>query len=569
MTRKAKTYLAVIGGSLLLFLGMIAWSIWGPPRKLAISPKTTFLVAPLTDDGQVDYVTHIERQRKEEITRRNNAAVPIVIATWPGELTVDQQHQLREQLGIEEELSPGIVELDSSDHYLQLITAWASEKWQIDLSQGGDYDFDPRNYVYDLDQNPWRREQIPPVAQWVDDQRVHLDRLFDLENCHASYWPSLDDSQLQECGVEEPPNVRLAICGLCIRANMHIGEGDAAAAWRDLKTCWRICRTYPTPPSQLQIAIGCALEPVVADRTHRLLSSGVCDRELLDEISAFLRDLPPLPNCADVAESFSRLAALEGAAYHDEVTVAYAEQFTPERRRYLLHLPYNKNTTLQRINQVYDKLHGVLTIDDIPQFDIAARLWQADAEERFRSWDGNYAAFSATLNQSVRGVFIADMTYAHWASEWIDQKRNWNRCRQELRLLQVTTALQQYRATNDEYPKSLDRLAELLDLDLTIDLYLPTERLIYERRDPGFLLYSRYVDGTDNGGDSITQRIEDGEWLKDQLIETLMAEDLLDLVVRYPIPNWLDLEKPRTRREIETATGNGVFGIDELETTPE
>lgn len=555
MSRKLKTYLAVIGGSLSLLIGLFAWMIFGPPRSVVVSPETTYLVAPLSADGRVDYARHLRELRSRGVTPQNNAAVPIVLATWPGELDANEQRRLCETLGIDPLPAVGLVEINDSPRHQQLITEWASAELQVDLQDPATYAFHPDSYVSDALYYPWRRQQIPPLAQWVDDQQPYLDLLHDLEGRERFYWPGKSVLQsaavpLQSDDSDWPVRLRAAIRGLGIRANLHIGEGDAAAAWRDLRASWRICRVGPRAPSELDLTLRCALEGVVVMQTHRLLASGECDAPLLAEIAGFLQALPPATSSVDAAENNSRILSLDAAANHSEQTLPGLERHLDGWRKRLIYLPYDKNATLQRINQSYDEILAALKIEDFAQYSSATRQCQEEANERFASWSDNQALWAATLSQSVRGVFIADMTYASWANQWIEWKEKENRCRQEFRLLQVAVALQRYKSIHGDYPAALGDLAELIDPELTQDLYFPGEPLIYELRSPGFLLYSVYRDNLDNGGDAPLIDVIDGEWVTDNEYGTFINENL-DLVVRYPMPNWLKLEKPLTKQEVE------------------
>ncbi|PQO44990.1 hypothetical protein C5Y93_15765 [Blastopirellula marina] len=554
MSRKRKTYLTIIGGGLLLFVGMLAWSIFGPSRAIVVSQETTFFVEPLTSDGRVDYARHLRELRNEGVTPQNNAAVPIVLATWPGKLELDQQRRLCESLGIDNVPTAGLTEIQDSPRHQQWITEWASAQWQVDLEDAATYDFNPDFYVSDATYYPWRREQIPPLAQWVDDQQPYLDRLHDLEGREYFYWPSKSQLQAKDFPLYEedsdwPLRLRAAIRGLCLRVNMHIGEGDAASAWSDLKACWLICRIGPRAPSELDLTLRFALEAVVTIRTHYLLSSDHCDEALLTEIADFLQQLPPPTSAVDAADNSSRFASLEGAAYHPAQAIAGLEGQLEGWQKRLTHLPYDRNSTLQRINQSYDDVVAVLKIQDYQQFAAATSFWEEDAHVRFSSWSDKQALLAATLSQSARGVFIADMTYAGWANQGVKWKEKENRCRQEFRLLQVAVAIVQYKTIHGAYPAALDDLADVIEPELTQDLYYSGQPLVYQRRDLGFLLYSVYLGSTDNGGDSLTLDVIDGEWVAGNETGPFIEENL-DLVVRYPMPNGLKLEKPLTKQEL-------------------
>lgn len=550
MSRKVKTYLAILGGGLLLFAGMICWSSFGPARAVVVSRETTYLTDPLTTDGRVDYVGYLMQRRREGVTPKNNAAIPVILETWHGNYANDEMIRLKQELEIDSEAQTGQFALPHSAEVANRISAWALKKWPLELQEGEFVSFNPYVYPADAAEYAWSRAEVPPLAAWLDEQGPHYDRLFQLAGCDKFYWPAR--SWLQPASDRKfafdndvENSVAQTFKVLYLRSNMRLGEHDARAAWRDLQLCWKLASNYAPVPSMTEIEIYRRQHIELAGRTHRLVGSGQCDQELLAEIALYFANYPLAPDVAVACDQYERFVALDSVAYHNkELIKAIERQLPPETVR-LLRLPLDKNAALWRVNETYDELQPILKIEDPAQFEAAARMWNDAAVDRYRSWTSPRAIVAASLSQSARGVYLADLTYSGWASKWLEVKPLDYRYRQLFRLMQVAIALEQYRAQHDDYPGSLDQLDGLIDKELTHDLYLSGQSLTYQLRPPGFLLYSRYLQGYDDGGSSDDLEIRDGEWLEPNSDYTYRGGERYDLVVRYPIPNRFRFEKPQ------------------------
>jgi hypothetical protein len=103
-----------------------------------------------------------------------------------------------------------------------------------------------------------------------------------------------------------------------------------------------------------------------------------------------------------------------------------------------------------------------------------------------------------------------------------------------LDLTRVAAALAVYRAEQGEYPEKLEQLVPSVLNKVPDDLYSGNP-FIYERKpDGGYLLYSVYENGMDEGGTN-GDDIWAGEWIT---TEPLGSTQMLDLVVRVPVPEF-------------------------------
>ncbi|PQO44988.1 hypothetical protein [Blastopirellula marina] len=552
MSPKMKSYLAIFGGGAFLFAGMTGWSSFGPARAVVVSRETTYLEEPLTPDGRVDYLGYILEQRREGVTPENNAAIPIILETWQGDKSNDQIGRLQQELGIEVGVLAAQMPARYGPELDSQISTWAFKKWPVDTVENHRASFNSYAYVSDASNYAWQREAVPPLADWIDQQAPHYEHLEEIDQRDKFYWPAgswlLPPGERKFAIDNDAENsISAALETIFMRSNMRLGEQDAAGAWRDLQLGWRLTSMYAPVPSQAEIETYRRFQTRLMLQTHRLLSSGVCEPELLDEIAHFFAQYPLAPGVEVACDQYARFRALNSVAYHHKDLITSIERQLPPETVRLLRLPFDKNASLWRVNETYDELQPILKIEDPAQFDAAAITWNDAALERYRSWSSPRALVAAALSQSARGVYLADLTYSGWASRWLTVKPLDFRYRQLFRLMQVAVALEQYRAKEGEYPDSLERLDGVIDKQLTQDMYLSGQSLVYEKRPPGFLLYSRYLRGYDDSGSSDDRNIIEGEWLKPNSDYSYRGDEGYDLVVRYPMPHQFRFEKPRIR----------------------
>ncbi|TWT38409.1 hypothetical protein [Blastopirellula retiformator] len=575
MTRKAKTYLLVVGSALVTLIGVPAWMILGPPRALVISKETTHLTKPLDAEGNVDYVAAVLERQRAGVTPENNGAIPLLQAMWPCGLEPDELALICDELNISPPAADGLVMLDDSDVHQQQIIDWASKKWGVDLGDEEQYDFDPAEHVYEAMDTPWRRDQIPPLAQWVDDHQRSFELLHEMETHDAFYLPSPSrlklGATLLSGGTPEASILRDAARVLTTRSMMYIGENQPELAWRDLRLIFILARMSWTESSTVHSMVAFAIEGLAGSATQQLLGSGQCDRALLDEMETFFADLPPIADIARITDQHDRWMVLEMAAApnsDDFERMLYLPDDLPQGPLWLLQLPRDRNTLLKRLNQRYDEMVTILSLPDPAQFMAAKAKFQSDMKQAELDWHARLPTTAALFSQSVRGIYAGDLLMAHGLSIQTEAKPPQYRVETTARLLRIAIALENFRLAEGEYPQQLTELIELSDAALLNDPYAAGQQLRYERRGEGYLLYSRYENGIDDGGTSINSKVLGGEWAKEG--EYNHDFRAVDLVFRFPIPP-LVLAKPKSLEDEERELYGDLLldEYDGLEEPPE
>jgi hypothetical protein len=95
----------------------------------------------------------------------------------------------------------------------------------------------------------------------------------------------------------------------------------------------------------------------------------------------------------------------------------------------------------------------------------------------------------------------------------------------------VCATLAVYRTEHDTYPDSLEQLVPKIVGKLPLDLY-SGKPFIYEKQGEGYVLYSVYRNGVDDGASDLGGHIVKGEWVTEGSGISLDASDLVVLVPR-------------------------------------
>ena len=103
-----------------------------------------------------------------------------------------------------------------------------------------------------------------------------------------------------------------------------------------------------------------------------------------------------------------------------------------------------------------------------------------------------------------------------------------------LTLTRVAAALAVYRTQSGAYPESLDQMTPAILPTLPLDPY-GAAPLHYERRGEGYVLYSVFQNGVDDGGRDFGGEIVGGEWLPADEKQDMSYESS-DFVLRVPRP---------------------------------
>ncbi|MEM8864857.1 MAG: hypothetical protein AAGF31_04855 [Planctomycetota bacterium] len=516
------TLFALVG---VVSLGMIAIavSLLAPPPAIQVGKQTTVISSPLTEEGLPDYEAYLLERNAEGVTPENNAAVLLTRALWPSEIEPADQQPILDALGIRETPSEAeaLSPLDSPELEVRLSEVLGDE------TGGAGAEFIARAH-----QRPWTTEQAPALAEWVAENQSPLDLIVEATKRPRYWFPSptfLNDryDMLIETLLPQAQASRAAARGLAIRAMHHLGEGRTEQAWRDTMATYRLSRFIGNGFSLVEALVAIALDTTANRQAVAILHYADLPRE---KAAAFLRDLEtlePLPPMWSFINDGERLF------YADSVLATHSgkdPQFDGA-----LNERFDANLVLRDGNEVYDECVAAMRGPDHVSRMLSLNDFEGRLEQRVTAASQSYGRLALTpfsrrvRSEVISDIYVALMTPAVSAAFSAQERRE---VTHELAI--TAAALAVYRAEHGEYPAVLDDLVPKVLEELPIDLY-SGKPFLYERKaDGGYLLYSVFENGVDDGGDDHGGEIIAGDWVEERPLG--FDAEQADLVIRVPLP---------------------------------
>ena len=571
--RRKLRVLWILAAFVLLFGVWFCYQLFGPNPAIVVSKETTFITEPLGEDGLPNYEAYLLQQGSEGVTPENNAAVLIWQAMWPGEL--EQQHWLLicNALGMEKvpstkealvapydetvrdkiamELAERFTEQASKNAADGSKEDYFSETWQEQLIERAAYDL-----VGEAGERPWTSEQIPALAQWVEQNQKPLDMLVEASKRPRYYSPSpnmLDGSKdmLLASPLPSVQMIRGTARALPVRAMWHLGEGRTAEAWQDLLACHRIARLTSENFSLVGQLVALAIDGVTCNVTVPFLHHANLDAEAARQVLADLQGLGPASHCAQTMGQGERLQFLDTVLYittDDHGPGDLANHLgIPTELEFVCRARVDWNEVLRKGNAWFDELVAAAKLPTLEER--RAAFDRTDQKlARMSSQVKNPSAWvGSVLNGKRRTEMAKDLLISYMLPATSASLNAEDRTNTQLEITRLAAALAVYRAEQRAYPEELADLVPGVLLKLPVDLY-SGQSFLYERKDDGgYLLYSVFENGIDDGGDSIMNgEVINGEWGGEQPEGFDYSKS--DLVIRVPVP---EFEFPTLPNEFE------------------
>ena len=524
---------------LLIGVGLVTLGVWvfGPNTPIAVSNATTYILSPLGPDGLPDYGAYLLDQSRSGVTPANNAAVPIWQASWPGGLSENDYRPMCAALGME---------IPPKSHRL---TNLGSEDWQLKIGQwleDQQLDSDQTRDVIDESRRaPWTTAQYPVLAKWVEANDVVLNRLV-AGVARPEYYspsPSLLEPDSQGLVLALLPGLqgtRSVARAVQTRAMWHTGEQRALDAWRDLRAIHRLARHVSRNPSfVINHLVGIAIEGMACQGTRTMLHHATLTPEEARQILNELRAMPDLPPCSAFMKA-ERLMYLDTTIRLSQGTLDVPGLvFEGQESNIAINaLPgwtsIDWNIVLEEGNDWYDKLDRVMSKPNRAARSIAMAEFEAELQQLIAHRSQLDTRLKAVVSRNARGRLMSNALASQMLPSIPSIVKSADRSTVQLQLTRTAAALAVFRAEHGSYPESLGQLVPAFIPALPIDIYSDKPLIYRAKDDGGYLLYSVYENGTDDGGNGYHDSIVAGEWTDDDTDESVHDES--DFVVRKPIP---------------------------------
>lgn len=505
----------ILAGFFLLLVGFVFIRFFAAPFSsgdLIISKETTYLTEPLTIDGYPDYITALNDLQSEGVTPDNNAAILLLRAVGPAEISQEIRIECFKRLGIPP-LSPTDDYFDDWSEYLPQIPA--AER---PVTPAGD-EAAVLALLEEMQEKaqyrPWSREEFSHLAKWLDANQPHLELVVAASKRPRYYTPMLaagDPPMLIGVLLPMAQEARGLARALVTRAMLRLHEKDYAGAWADLMACHRLGRLIGQGPYLVEALVGFAIEGLAFSGESAFLAEAKLNPEEWAEFRKQFDQLPPRARMAQRLDRGERLSMLDGL-----VTVALRgpkafEALTgPGGDNALAGIALRSidwNIPLKMANEWMDRHVEAAQIEDPKLRAEANARIEADlvalAAEAKEPWGLASALLSRRRASEKAGqVFVALFMPALTSVSQAE-----SRAMTMESLIRIGLALAEYKEEHGEYPVALADLAPKYLASIPADAFNGAP-LIYKQRPDGYLLYSIGANALDEGGKTHDENRDD------------------------------------------------------------
>jgi hypothetical protein len=486
---------------------LVAQLFWFSPR-IVVSRQTTWLTAPLANDGLPDITAYHLARSSEGVTVENNGAIPLLQAMWPAHLDSAQQQRIATELGMPLPVAKGLCNPESDKRLVHAVQALLGDPESED---------DEENYLgLDLlsiaGEAPWRRHDSPPLAKWIDDHAHQYKLLHEAVARPRFFAPSpthlLTPEECQAL-VHLAAEQAMQEAGECLklRCMLRVGEGDYDGAWEDARAVGELARRVPRG-SLVADVISFQLERDGNQLVLAILADKELPLELAREILNTYRQRNDRAIVADTIDRYERLVyvsivfTLAGARPFDLEGELDTSMFVNVG---LFRRGVDWNVVLRRGNEWFDRVAFAMRVARPRERKLAVEK----VEQQRNALDGSAGSvIGNALSRSTRSEKAADICVRSLLPSPSEALANEEGVNADLLLHRVAAALAHYRREHGEYPASIGDLVPALLPEMPLDPY--NAPLIYSRSREGYRLHSTGLNGIDEQGSNERLRIYQG-----------------------------------------------------------
>jgi hypothetical protein len=467
-----------------MFLVLVAADVVLVQCRRTIHPgfETTRIVAPLQDDGSIDYLIAVDRYFGAGVTPNNNAAILILRAMGRQAIPKYQAPDaLTDTLGMPHIPEKGNYFVTYEDYCKQ--RSITPTEWS-DLTH-------PR---------PWPVNFDNVTLQWVNDNEKPLALITEATKrprffipFYAGYRPET----MIEIQIPQVSLIRNAGGAFRTRALMRLAAGDVAGSRADLMTAHRLARLIGQQATFVEKVTAINMEISACEAERVGISSGKLSadqsRSMAQELAA-LGNLPPTFDSLDMGERFFALDVLQTLARQGPIRAGQlinAFSSMPDWRfgppAFFLFVPIPYEAAMRNINHYEDGLLAVLRQPTYPERIAAMLLLEQNKK-----------------NKEAKDLTLSDLVNADWPLQLLAPSlqrvmEKEETALMENRLTQIALMLSVFKAEHGSYPATLEDLSPTYLKTIPNDLF-SAKPLIYSPTEKGFILYSVGPNMIDDGG---------------------------------------------------------------------
>lgn len=298
---------------LVIFVLLIGLSLWltvagDPDDQFRISPETTVLTGPLTEDGLVDYAAAIRQRNRDEVPPEQNAARLLLEAIGPQAFNSEEEaRQAYEQLGMEP-----LPESSDRQYLISLQEMLAKESGETPQDR-------ERRQLITGDQLfhcmsvPWSPHDAPEIADWIAANSLALEKAHaaSLLPCFRSPVIDAPDGIFIAVGLPTIEHSREFLRLLMARAMQRLDAGDPAGAWDDIHCAHRLACLQSHGDFEHEFLVACALSSIASAAIPALLESPRMTPNLLQTIREDFNRLGEWRDYSEILDTSMRYGILD------------------------------------------------------------------------------------------------------------------------------------------------------------------------------------------------------------------------------------------------------------------
>jgi len=431
----------------------------------------------------------------------------------------------------------------------------AIKKWILTIAPDADEELLDQDFSWNIIERAmcaeWKPGELPAIEAWAEQNQVPLNWLVEGAARPKYFFPrpnvdALDKGSMISWMLPDAQVGRRAARALCVRSMWHLSHNRHEECWQDLLACHRLARHISQGFSLVHNLVAIAIESMATRNMHQLVHDEDISEALLQKIQKDLDSLKPRKRMDQFFEEGERFSALDLATRMAKGTMSPADLGIEDARVFQIasSVRIDWNIVLKNINGWYDR-HALVA--RLPYAERADKLEELDEDiQRLFPTNNTARLAQSILSINARSEVAADAMMALMLPSLHASISAEDRVLSINELVKTSLALARYRAKNGEYPETLNQLVPDFSATAPTD-YFTGKPLVYHRKPKGFLLYSLFKDGVDNGGTGIHGQIVEGEYVSSAAKVDLES---CDLVVRVPKPPFKMPAIPLVRKEV-------------------
>ncbi|MCC7474277.1 MAG: hypothetical protein IT425_02680 [Pirellulales bacterium] len=529
-----------LGAATLLLGGLFLYLLFGPNPPIIVSPKTTYVTAPLGPNGLPNFARYYHEKHSQGVTSENNAAMLLFEVFGLRDSTAEETAAVADTLGVieiptQESILPpiyspemrrrvaammnqrGLLKLEGKPASEAVILQLLNEPSLPEGSEAELLSYEAEEYMDNVMYRPWKESDLPPLADWLHEHQAKIDKLVEASKRPKFYWPpaSTDDDETLFAVVSLLPptqNLRNAARILGPRAMLHLGEGRVDEAWQHILAIHRFGILSSAIRNLVSELTGIAIRGIAHDLTITLLGSEKLTAQQARQIE---RDLAALPSfsAADAYDVGERLFALDTvmslAKSSDFTALENDYSKTPVTARLIASTSVDWNIVLRDTNLLHDRLTAVFSLPTRQQRMAAINLIDQRLQQGQADLESPTALFLSAFSRQRRSTALGGVVLGYTTGMTQAMADAQDRANAYIAMSRVAAALAVYRAEQGKYPATLAELPPGILPKLPPDEF-SGKSFLYRRTNDGYLLTSVGPNGKDDGGSSYIPSVFEG-----------------------------------------------------------